>query len=230
MDEPELRGGRERNARATREAILQAAEVVFAEHGFDGARLDAIARQSGYNKSLIGQYFGDKLGLYREVIRRADHAARGLQMQPIAWLTQDEAQLRPEQFASLLKQFMGEMFDFYLEHPQVARILVWEMAQGWQTYGKMATQFDSSEVELLRPLLSKVREAGLLQSDFDPMIQFMMAQVLLMLFQACIPLFQLFLPAEDLPEPQALSRAREFLVSFLARGLLADPPEQISQE
>src|SRR5450432_3516336 len=117
MTELELRGGRERNARATREAILHAAEAVFAEHGFAGARLDAIAKASGYNKSLIGQYFGDKLGLYREVIRHADHAPRDLQMLPIAWLAEDEAQLRPEKFASLLKRFMGEMFNFYLEHP-----------------------------------------------------------------------------------------------------------------
>lgn len=230
MAEPELRGGRERNARATREAILKAAEVIFAEHGFDGARLDAIARRSGYNKSLIGQYFGDKLGLYSEVIRRADHATRDQQMQPIAWLAEDKAALSPEQFASLLKQFMGEMFDFYLAHPQIARILVWEMAGGWQTYGEIATQLDTSEMERLRPLLSKIRDAGLLHSDVDPMIQFVLAQVLLMLFQACIPLFRLFLPTEGLPEPEALSRAREFLVEFIARGLLADLPEQISQE
>jgi TetR/AcrR family transcriptional regulator len=229
MDEPELRSGRERNARATREAILKAAEEVFAEHGFDGARLDAIAKQSSYNKSLIGQYFGDKLGLYREVIRRADHATRDVQMQPIAWLAQDEATQNPEQFASLLKQFMGDLFDFYLEHPQIARTLIWEMADGWQTYGTMAAQLDTSEMEQLRPFLSKVKDAGLLHSDVDPMIQFVLAQVLLMLFQACLPLFRLFLPTEGLPEPEALSRAREFLVSFIARGLLADLPEQDGQ-
>jgi TetR/AcrR family transcriptional regulator len=222
MAELELRGGRERNARATREAILNAAEAVFAEHGFEGARLDAIARISGYNKSLIGQYFGDKLGLYCEVIRRADHATRDLQMQPIAWLAEDETALSSERFASLLKRFMGELFDFYLQHPQIARILVWEMAEGWQTYGKMAAQLDTSELEQLRPLLSKIKEAGLLHSDIDPMIQFVLAQALLMLFQACIPLFRLFLPPEDQPSQEAQARAREFIVSFITRGLLAD--------
>ena len=57
------------DAEGAREAILNAGEEVFAEHGFDRARIDAIAKASGYNKSLIFQYFSDKLGLYAAVIR-----------------------------------------------------------------------------------------------------------------------------------------------------------------
>ena len=72
MPEPGSRRGRTHDAEGAREAILNAAEDVFAEHGFDGARIDAIAAAAGYNKSLIFQYYGDKLALYAEVIRRAD--------------------------------------------------------------------------------------------------------------------------------------------------------------
>ena len=67
---PERRG-RVHDAEGARRAILNAAEEVFAQHGFDGARIDAIAAAAGYNKSLIFQYFGDKLNLYAEVIKRA---------------------------------------------------------------------------------------------------------------------------------------------------------------
>jgi TetR/AcrR family transcriptional regulator len=63
--------GRTHDAEGAREAILNAAEKVFAEHGFDAARIDAIAQESGNNKSLLFQYFGDKLALYAAVIRRA---------------------------------------------------------------------------------------------------------------------------------------------------------------
>jgi AcrR family transcriptional regulator len=35
--------GRTHDAEGAREAILNAAEKVFAEHGFDGARIDVIA-------------------------------------------------------------------------------------------------------------------------------------------------------------------------------------------
>ena len=38
------RRGRMHDAEGAREAILNAGEEVFAEHGFDGARIDAIAK------------------------------------------------------------------------------------------------------------------------------------------------------------------------------------------
>ncbi|HET8578180.1 MAG TPA: helix-turn-helix domain-containing protein, partial [Methylomirabilota bacterium] len=60
------RRGRTRtyDAARTREIILDAAEALFAEHGFHGTSVDAIAVRSGYNKSLLFQYFRDKVGLY----------------------------------------------------------------------------------------------------------------------------------------------------------------------
>src|SRR5262249_29450861 len=81
--------GRKRGE-TTREAILEAAEIVFAEHGFDGARVDAIANVSGYDKKLIFHYFGDKLGLYADVLRRIDKQAVELQTQLLGPLLTDE--------------------------------------------------------------------------------------------------------------------------------------------
>ena len=40
---PDTQPRRERDAEFARQAILDAGEKVFAEHGFDGARIDAIA-------------------------------------------------------------------------------------------------------------------------------------------------------------------------------------------
>lgn len=72
--------GRERvyDAQSTREAILSAAETLFAERGFDGTSMDAIASQAGYNKSLLFQYFGDKLGLYSQILKHSDREMANL--------------------------------------------------------------------------------------------------------------------------------------------------------
>src|SRR6185312_10664892 len=67
--------GRSHDAEASRAAILDAAEEHFAQAGFAGARVDAIAATARYNKSLIFQYFGDKLGLYRAVLGRLHGAS-----------------------------------------------------------------------------------------------------------------------------------------------------------
>jgi TetR/AcrR family transcriptional regulator len=59
-----------RNLDRTREKILAAALTEFAAHGFAGARVDAIARRARVNKRMLYYCFGDKQGLYREILRR----------------------------------------------------------------------------------------------------------------------------------------------------------------
>lgn len=51
-------------------AIVRAAIAEFCEKGFDGARIETIAKRSGYNKSLIYRYFTDKTGLFHAAFGR----------------------------------------------------------------------------------------------------------------------------------------------------------------
>jgi AcrR family transcriptional regulator len=64
--------GPKRVPRAVREQeILDAAEREFAERGYQGASMDAIAAGAGISKPLVYSYFGSKEGLYRELVGRA---------------------------------------------------------------------------------------------------------------------------------------------------------------
>jgi AcrR family transcriptional regulator len=51
--------------------ILEVAEREFAERGFTGASMDAIAAGAGISKPLVYAYFGSKEGLYSAIVRRA---------------------------------------------------------------------------------------------------------------------------------------------------------------
>ncbi|AUC56058.1 TetR family transcriptional regulator (plasmid) [Sagittula sp. P11] len=53
-----------------RDRILDAAELEFAAHGYNGARLRQIAARAGVNPALIAYYNGSKAALFEEVIRR----------------------------------------------------------------------------------------------------------------------------------------------------------------
>jgi TetR/AcrR family transcriptional regulator len=223
MSEPGSRRGRAHDAQGAREAILNAAEEVFAEHGFDGARIDAIARAAGYNKSLMFQYFGDKLGLYASVVRRADAEMSGLQVQMMASLREEGAACDADKFEALLRTFMCIYFDYLVGHPRFARILIWEMAEGWQTMAKIFSQRDMDEINQFKPFLDQVRSAGLLRSDFDPMAQIMMIEFLYPCYLAILPLYQIFLPDEELSSTGALERARDYIVEFVVHGMVADP-------
>ncbi|MDE0589980.1 TetR family transcriptional regulator [Halocynthiibacter sp. C4] len=59
---------RKRNADATREDILTAAQKLFTAKGFDGAGMREIAAEAGINVALINRYYGSKHGLYKAVV------------------------------------------------------------------------------------------------------------------------------------------------------------------
>lgn len=58
------RTGRRPGNPATREAILAAAREAFAERGFDGASIRAIATGAGVDPALVHHYFGTKDQLF----------------------------------------------------------------------------------------------------------------------------------------------------------------------
>src|SRR5262249_30534068 len=62
------RSPRQRNAAATRAAILASARKAFARAGYDGAGVREIARGAGITAMLVNRYFGSKELLFAEVV------------------------------------------------------------------------------------------------------------------------------------------------------------------
>lgn len=54
-----------------RESIIDAAEIVFAKHGFDAAKMDDVARRARVSRALIYLYFKNKAELQFAVCKRA---------------------------------------------------------------------------------------------------------------------------------------------------------------
>jgi TetR/AcrR family transcriptional regulator len=205
----------------SREAILEAAAIVFAEHGFDGARVDTIAHLSGYDKKLLFRYFGDKLGLYAEVLKRADQEAHAFLATVFAPLLSDEnAALQAQQWRHFLTIMVQTLFDYLLDHPCFMRILTWEMAEGWQTFTQIAARFPPEYTDQFEMLFQKARSAGLLRSDFPPVIQFTMLLQICQVYLVSLPLYQTLLPGSDLSETHALTQARESLADFVVAGIM----------
>ncbi|HEY8472774.1 MAG TPA: TetR family transcriptional regulator [Natronosporangium sp.] len=63
------RSGRRPGKQDTRAAILAAAREVFAERGYDGASIRAIATSAGVDPALVHHYFGTKEQLFTATIQ-----------------------------------------------------------------------------------------------------------------------------------------------------------------
>jgi AcrR family transcriptional regulator len=59
----------------TREKLLNSAGPIFADRGYRAATIREISVAAGENVAAVNYHFGDKLGLYTEVVQHSLHAA-----------------------------------------------------------------------------------------------------------------------------------------------------------
>jgi len=108
---------------ATREKLIEAAGRVFAEVGFQHATVREICARAGTNVAAVNYYFGEKLGLYTEVLRSLILAETQSFLKPdVPYSTDLRASLR-----ALICEWMERMSDGG-RSAWFARIMAHEMA------------------------------------------------------------------------------------------------------
>lgn len=75
MSEP-LKTRREKEKQARYDAILDAAELVFSEKGYERTSMDDIARTASLSRALLYVYFKDKAAIQRGIMLRAGESLR----------------------------------------------------------------------------------------------------------------------------------------------------------
>lgn len=71
---------------STKDRILGAAEVLFAQRGFDGASLRQLTTAAGVNLAAVNYHFGSKEKLVEQVFRRRLDALNARRMEALATL------------------------------------------------------------------------------------------------------------------------------------------------
>ncbi len=71
-----LKTRRERERQARHNAILDAAEKVFSEKGYERTSMDDIARRASLSRALLYVYFKDKAAIQRGIVLRAGESLR----------------------------------------------------------------------------------------------------------------------------------------------------------
>ena len=99
----------------TRRDIIDVATTEFAEKGFSGARVDAIAARTRTSKRMIYYYFGSKEGLYIAVLENAYSRIRTIEG------SLDLEHQPPDDGAAPLVAFT---FDYQNAHPEFVRLVM----------------------------------------------------------------------------------------------------------
>jgi len=163
------------NTRKSKELIAKAAEAEFAEHGYNGARTDRIARLAGVNKQLIYYYYGSKAKLFEAVSRLA---ARDLSLRSstVASDASPTEELRTQ---------LAFLFDATRDRPDFASVLIGE-AQG--NTKESAEEWGRETVNAIAATISAGQGLGFFRDDADPPLVARQAVTLLLGYFALGPI------------------------------------------
>jgi len=109
---------RERNPTRTREAILDAAERLFAEQGYEATSLSQVGQEAGVSRGTPGYFYGSKADLYRAVLERCfTDVGKAVQV------GRERALASGEAADVVLEGAVGDYFDFIVGRPNFVRLL-----------------------------------------------------------------------------------------------------------
>lgn len=103
-----------KDASRTQGNILAAATVEFSRKGFDGARIDEIAKRSKANKNMIYHYFGNKQNLFTAVLERAYEDLR-LHQKDLSVIGLDPI--------DGMRKLVGYTFDAFVQMPYLIQLI-----------------------------------------------------------------------------------------------------------
>jgi len=111
LDTPASGAGDGASPRDTKERLLDAAERLFAERGFEGTSMRAITQGAGTSVSAANYHFGSKEKLLQEAIRRATEPvnARRIELLDIAIAASEGAPLALE---TILDAYLRPVIEF----------------------------------------------------------------------------------------------------------------------
>jgi AcrR family transcriptional regulator len=191
----------------TRRNIVEVATREFAQKGYGGARVDAIANRTRTSKRMIYYYFGGKEGLYLAVLEEAYSSIRRTEA------TLDLERLAPEKALSTLIAFT---FDYQNAHPEFVRLVMNEniMEGVHMARSKAIGRLNAGVIDALQDLLARGRRTGVFRRDLDPLEVHMTISALCVFNVANRATFSTIFK-RDMASPRALAARRAQVVDII---------------
>ncbi|HTI00803.1 MAG TPA: TetR/AcrR family transcriptional regulator [Acidisoma sp.] len=157
----EIKSALPRDPERTSAAILAASTKEFAEKGYGGARINAIAERAGTNKRMLYHYFGGKEALYLAVLEGSYMQIRS---------AETKLQLDKRDPEDGMRELVLFTWRYYLDHPEFLSLLHTENLHRAKFLKRSARIFDlnSPLVAQTADLLRRGAEKGVFRPGTDP--------------------------------------------------------------
>jgi len=158
-------------------AILEAAETLFAQKGFDAVSMSAIASLANTSKPNIYHHFKNKDDLYLAVMTTAVRRTSALL---------DTLEVSPGTYAERLTEFSAGQLDNILGHKRSTQLILRETLSEDSEHGREITRLVMGEVySRLVAMVHQGQQQGEFRADIDPtMAAFLIVSANMFFFQA----------------------------------------------
>jgi AcrR family transcriptional regulator len=145
----------------TRAKILNVAIQEFSRLGLSGARIDAIAAETGANKGMIYYYFGSKEELYVAALEESYRRFRR---------TESDFHVDDLPPVPALRTIIESTFDYHALHPEFIRMVMTENINNGEFVRKIPElrEINRSAIALLERLCQRGIAEGVFRADLDP--------------------------------------------------------------
>ena len=145
----------------SRAEILAAAIPEFAARGFEGARVDAIAKRTRTTRGMIYYYFGSKQRLYIAVL---ENAYRGIRE------AEKTLDLGHESPVAAMRRLVAFTLDYYQEHPSFVALVIAENQSGGRHIRKVNRmhRLNLSIIDVISNVLTRGARDGIFRTRVDP--------------------------------------------------------------
>lgn len=194
-----------------RELVLRAATEVFAEAGFQAARIEQIARRAGVTRQSVYELFGNKTALFVAAVTRAENHAFDA-------LSQEVLEPVDEELPAVARRGYARLFAYVADNPEAYDLLHVAERSGNPALSRLCERLAPIYAEASR---RRFQAEGVSSGRAD--------NALIALYFAMTEAMVLVSRRPDSPDPQALiDLLTEFTIGGISR-ILRRKPEVIER-
>lgn len=209
-----------RTAVDTKTRILDAAERLFAERGFEGTSIRAVTAEAGANLAAVGYHFGSKEALFGAVLRRFRGPVNDEQLRRLEELEAGEGEAGggASSVEGLVGAYVSPLVDLLGRDEERGQIIARLVARILSDGGGEAQRATIAEVEEVEDRYLRAFARALPHISPEELWWRFRATVVVVAFHR-VAVFPTGRPAEARPETQEDLRA--WMVAFLTAALRA---------